>query len=108
MKANFMNANFYGMKNKRRTFTLGFKILAATMSIHCGRVSDVAKELDISTSTLQHWKKIYQQGRFSIKKTSSEISHKNELLKLRKQIKELEIERDILKKAQNIFSRSGG
>ncbi|MFH7018694.1 hypothetical protein [Flavobacterium sp. FlaQc-47] len=32
-----MSANFYGMKNIRRTFTLGFKILAASMSIHRGR-----------------------------------------------------------------------
>jgi transposase-like protein len=93
------------MKNTRKTFTLGFKILAASMSIHCGRVCDVARELNISTSNLQHWKKLYQEGRFTIKKTSSEISHKNELQKL---IKELEIERDILKKAQNIFSKSGG
>ena len=93
------------MKNTRRTFTLGFKILAATMSIHCGRVCDVARELNISTSTLQHWKKLNQEGRFTTKKTSAEIYHKNEL---RKQKKELEIERDILKKAQNIFSRSGG
>jgi len=78
------------------------------MSIHCGRVSDVARELNISTSTLHHWKKLYQEGRFTAKKSPAEISHKNELMKLRKQIKELEIERDILKKAQNIFSRSGG
>jgi len=96
------------MKNTRRTFTLGFKILAASMSIHCGRVCDVARELNISTSNLQHWKKLYQEGRFNIKKTSAEITHKNELQKLRKQIKELEIERDILKKVQNIFSRSDG
>ncbi|MFH7018689.1 transposase [Flavobacterium sp. FlaQc-47] len=94
-----MSANFYGMKNTRRTFTLGFKILAATMSIHCGRVCDVTRELDISTSTLQHWKKLYQEGEFTTKNAPAEISHKNELLKLRKQIKELEIERDILKKA---------
>lgn len=96
------------MKNTRRTFTLSFKILVASMSIHCGRVGDVARELNISTSTLQHWKKLYLEDRFTIKKTSAEISHKNELQKLRKQIKELEIERDILKKAQNIFSKSGG
>ncbi|KAF2326703.1 transposase [Flavobacterium sp. GN10] len=96
------------MKTTRRTFTLGFKILAATMSSHCGRVFEVARELDISTSTLQHWKKCYKEGRYNIKKTSAEISLKNELVKLRKRIKELEIERDILEKAQNIFSKSGG
>jgi len=46
------------------------------MSIPCGRVSDVVRELDISTSTLQHWKKLYKEGRFTIKETSAEISHK--------------------------------
>ncbi|WP_243839329.1 transposase [Flavobacterium sp. S87F.05.LMB.W.Kidney.N] len=96
------------MENTRTTFTLDFKIVAASMSIHCGRVCDVARELNIITSNLQHWKKLYQEGRFTIKKTSSEISHKNELQNLRKLIKELEMERHILKKAQNIFSRSGG
>ncbi|WP_246074240.1 transposase [Flavobacterium daemonense] len=59
------------MKNTRRNFTLDFKILAATMSIHCGRVRDVARELNISKSALQYWKKIYQEGRFTIKKTSA-------------------------------------
>ncbi|MNR59176.1 Transposase [compost metagenome] len=78
------------------------------MSIHYGRVCDVARELNISTNTLQHWKRLYQEGMFTIKKTSTEVSHKNEIVKLRKQIKELEIERDILKKAQNIFSKSDG
>ncbi|WP_443135191.1 transposase [Flavobacterium sp. KACC 22763] len=56
------------MTNTRRTFTLGFKILAAAKSIHCGRVCDVARELNISPSTLQHWKKLYQEGGFTAKK----------------------------------------
>lgn len=43
------------MKKTRNKHTLGFKILAASMSIHCGKVLEVARELNISADTLQHW-----------------------------------------------------
>lgn len=96
------------MKKTRKKYTLGFKTLAASMSIHCGKVLDVARELNISKNTLQHWKKLYKEGKFSSKKNPSSDFDKNELLRMRRQIKELQMECAILKKAQSIFSKNGG
>ncbi|WP_263361318.1 transposase [Flavobacterium collinsii] len=96
------------MKKTRKKNTLGFKILAASMSINCGKVLEVAKELNISVDSLQHWKKLYKDGKFVAKKTSVSALDQKELLKMRKQIKELQTECAILKKAQDIFSKNGG
>lgn len=96
------------MKKTRNKHTLGFKILLASMSVHCGKVLEVARELNISADTLQHWKKLYKDVKFGAKKQISDDPDKKELMKMRKQIKELQTECAILKKAQDIFSKNGG
>lgn len=96
------------MKKTRKKYTSGFKVLAASMSINCGRALDVARKLIISTDTLQHWKKLYKYGKFDGKKKPSGDPDKKELMKMSKQIKELQTECAILKKAQDIFSKNGG
>lgn len=103
-----MLSKFTSMKKTRKKYTLGFKILAASMSIHCGKVLEVARELNISPDTLQHWKKLYRNGKFGAKKQTSNDPDKKEFMKMRKQIKELQTECAILKKAQDIFSKNGG
>ncbi|MCC9020702.1 MULTISPECIES: transposase [Flavobacterium] len=77
------------MKKTRKKYTLGFKILAASMSIHCERVLDVAQNLNISIDKLQHWKKLYKDGKFAAKKPFISALDQKELLKIGKQIKEL-------------------
>jgi transposase len=96
------------MVKARKKYSLEFKISAVTMSNQCGDVLYVAKELNISKNTLQHWKKFYKEGKFTFKRSSASDTTRNELLRLRKEIKELKIERDILKKALSIFSRRDG
>ncbi|MFW0739429.1 transposase [Flavobacterium sp. T12S277] len=96
------------MKKTRKKYTLGFKILTTSMSIHSGKVLEMARELNISVDTLQHWKKLYKDGKFASKKPPASDFDKKELIKMRRQIKELQTECAILKKAQNIFSKNGG
>ncbi|WP_017496482.1 hypothetical protein [Flavobacterium sp. WG21] len=76
------------------------------MSIHCGKVFEVAWELNISTDPLQHWKKPYKEGKFGAKKQPSNDPDKKEFMKMRKHIKELQRECVILKKTQDIFSKN--
>lgn len=79
-----------------RKFDDQFK-LSAINQVHNGRsVPSVAKALGISDSLLYGWCK---------KEVSVSGEKPSELEGLRKQVKQLETERDILKKALAIFSR---
>lgn len=75
--------------------------------LHSGQsVKEVRKEYNLNSSMVRHWRKTYELNSrdFSIKKepTSQEL----ELKKLQKELREVKLERDILKKAINIFSKS--
>ena len=61
-------------------------------------VASVARELGVSEGVLHAWKKARLD-------TSSDLEREN--LELKKRLKEVEMERDILKKAALIFGRSG-
>ncbi len=71
----------------------------AVKKIHDGQsVASVSRELGVAESLLHNWKRQVIDG-------SSESER--EVLGLKKRIRELEMERDILKKAALIFGRSG-
>lgn len=71
----------------------------AVRKIHDGQsVASVARELGCAESLLHNWKRQAVEA-----STDSE----REVLVLKKRIRELEMERDILKKAALIFGRSG-
>lgn len=84
-------------KQRHRKFDAQFK-QEALKQVENGRsVSSVAQGLGISEALLYQWRK--RSGQSSSPNQNSEI----ELL--RKQLKQVETERDILKKALAIFSR---
>jgi transposase len=71
----------------------------AVRKIHDGQsVASVARELGCAESLLHRWKRETFEA-------SSEAER--EVLALRKRVRELEVERDILKKAALIFGRNG-
>jgi transposase len=71
----------------------------AVKKIHDGQsVASVARELGVAESLLHNWKR-------QALETSSDAD--KEVLALRKKLREVEMERDILKKAALIFGRSG-
>ena len=72
---------------------------AAVRKIHDGQsVASVARELGVAESLLHNWKRQVTQN-------SSDAD--KETIALKRRIRELEMERDILKKAALIFGRSG-
>ena len=62
-------------------------------------VPDVAKSLGISTNLLYRWRDLAQAGK-------GQVASQAELTQLREQLRRAEQERDILKKALSIFSRT--
>lgn len=93
------------MEKTKRKFSLDFKIKAVELSKQRGSLAAVAQELDISADNLKRWKKEYNLGQLTDKiriKSPEEI----ELIQLRKELNDVRMERDILKKAVSIFSKS--
>jgi transposase len=71
----------------------------AVKKIHDGQsVASVSRELGVAESLLHNWKR-------QVSQTSSDAD--KETIALKRRIRELEMERDILKKAALIFGRNG-
>ena len=75
------------------------------------RVTDLADRYDISANTIFNWRSRYYKeqgiepsGQGVKQMTDSE----REIARLKKQLREAQLERDILKKAINIFSKGDG
>ena len=84
-------------KQKNRRYDSSFKKQALALVRDGRKVSSVAKSLGISTGVLYSWQKQ--------SKLQESIQPEEELKILRKRLREVEQERDILKKALSIFSR---
>ena len=96
------------MGRERKKWSLEFKICAVNISNQYESVLCVAQELDISKHNLQHWKKLYKDGKLTLQKASDSHITRKEILRLRKEIKDVKLERDILKKALCISSKRDG
>jgi putative transposase len=93
--------NFFYMKKNRKKFTNEYKIFAASASIQYGNIRHVAEELGLSKRILHHWKKLFREGKLSIQNITDRDTKRKELTGLRKEIKNISVERDILKKGAN-------
>jgi transposase len=90
----------------RRNFTDEFKAGAVGLVLDEGkRVSQVAKELDLTPSSLGHWVEQARADRGTSLRGSLTTEEKEELARLRKENRELRIEREILKKAAAFFAK---
>ena len=98
------------MRN-RRQYSKEFKLNAIKLSNESDCIKDVAISLGIRSSMLYKWRKeYYKQGTEVFpgvgKSTGIVSAEKEELNRLRKENRDLKMERDILKKAVSIFSKS--
>ena len=85
-------------KQGKRRFDAEFKASAIQMVENGRSVAEVAQALGIGENLLYRWRRIGRKG--------PDAGQNAEIEALRKQVKQLETERDILKKALSIFSRA--
>lgn len=92
------------MPRQRRTFTPEFKLQLVKLYENSKSRADIAKEYELTPSTLDRWIKNHQEtGSFAAKDNRSE--EENELANLRKENQRLMMEVDILKQAALIMGR---
>jgi transposase len=99
------------MKRERRSFDKEFKMMAVNLCLTGKPTKQVAEELGIRPELVRRWKREYEQyqgGSFSGHGNANMTKEQKEILQLKKDLKEAQLERDILKKAISIFSKGDG
>lgn len=92
------------MARKRRRFDREFKRQAARLASEKGQtLSQVARDLDVRPDMLRRWKKQFEEGGERAFPGEGR-ARDEELVRLRRDLRRVTEERDILKKAVAIFS----
>jgi transposase len=92
-------------RRPRRSFTDEFKAGAVRLVLDEGKsVAHVARDLDLTESALRGWVERARADRTK-GKTGLTTEERAELSRLRKEVRELKMERDILKKAAAFFAK---
>ena len=92
-------------KRARRSFTDEFKAGAVRLVLEEGKtIPKVARDLDLTQSALRTWVERARADR-SKGKTGLTTAEREELAKLRKENRELRMEREILKQAAAFFAK---
>ena len=89
----------------KRMYDDSFKRMAVDLTINRGSVKEVADELGLSHSLLSKWRQRLSDS----KQSDSALSEDQKMIKkLQRELKDAQLERDILKKAVGIFSKGDG
>ena len=92
----------------RRSFTDEFKAGAVRLVLDEGKtVSQVGRDLDVAQSVIGNWVKQARADR-SNGKTGLTTEERAELVKLRREVRDLRLQRDLLKKAAAFFAKESG
>ena len=95
----------------RRKYDKEFKEMAVELSRHREDIGELAAELDIKPDLLYRWRREAnkaQGGAFPGHGNPKMTEEQKEIARLKKELRETKLERDILKKAVSIFSKSDG
>jgi transposase len=93
-------------RRARRKFTDEFKASVVRLVLDEGKPAGaVARELDLTDSAVREWVARAQADRTGGKSGGLTTAEREELAQLRKENRQLKLERDILKKAAAFFAR---
>lgn len=92
-------------RRARRQFTDEFRAGAVRLVLDEGKtVSQVARDLDLTASALSTWVKHARADRTK-GRTGLTTAEREQLAELKKEVRELRMERDLLKKAAAFFAK---
>lgn len=93
-------------RRKRRAFTREFKAETVRLVLDGGRsIPEVARDLDLTESALRQWVHQAEVDRGRGKPGELTSAEREELHRLRREVKDLRLDREILKKAAAFFAK---
>jgi transposase len=96
-------------RRKRRAYTKEFKAETVRLVVEGGRsVGEVARDLDLTESALRLWVRQSEIDAGRGKPGELTTAEREELQRLRREVKVLRMEREILKKAAAFFAKENG
>lgn len=91
----------------RNSYDNDFKVMIVEL-LNSGRpTKEVSEEYGVESSTVRRWRRESKENSGDFGKKRELTAEELELKRLRKELSEITMERDILKKAVGIFSKSG-
>jgi transposase len=94
-------------KRTRRSFTEEFKAGSVRLVLEEGKtVAAAARDLGLTESSLRNWVERARADRGTGKPGMLTTAERDELARLRKEVRELRMERDVLKKATAFFAKN--
>lgn len=97
------------MRKARKIYKKEFKIMIIELIDNGQQISTISKEYGLNQSMVNRWKREFHnktKPSFTGKGNISLSDSEKEIRRLKKELKEAQLERDILKKAVGIFSKS--
>jgi transposase len=97
--------------SKRRTYSKEFKLDVIQQSYQRDNIRELADELGIDPGLIYAWRSEYKnkpQQSFPGKGIPSRTPEQKQLSELKKELADVRMERDILKKAMGIFTKKNG
>lgn len=99
------------MSKTRRSYNKEFKLMTVELSKSREDYTELAKELDIRPELVYRWRREYlgnEKRSFPGNGNPKQTEQEAEIARLKKELRDAEMERDILKKAVSIFSKNDG
>lgn len=91
---------------EKRIHSKDFKVMIIELKQSGMTTKDLSEDYDLNPSMISRWCREYKAKSGDLSKKKSLSSEELELRALRKELKNVKLERDILKKAVSIFSKS--
>lgn len=93
---------------ERRTFSKEYKLDVIQQSYRCDNIKELALELELRPELIYRWRSEYKENpeiSFPGQGTPKHTREEAEYAQLKRQLAEVQMERDILKKALGIFTK---
>jgi transposase len=96
-------------RRRRRAYTKEFKAETVRLVVEGGRsIREVARDLELTESALRLWVRQAEVDAGRGKPGELTTAEREELQRLRREVKTLRLEREILKKAAAFFAKENG